>query len=52
MISQESQVTASVSGQYINPAALQPGGDGQADDSRVPVSETQVGCLPCRWIVE
>ena len=50
MIGQVSQVTASVSGQYINPTALQPEGDGQADDSRAPVSETQVGCLPRRWI--
>jgi len=43
MTGQVTQVTASVSGQYINPAAE---GDGQADDSRAPVSETQVGCVP------
>ena len=43
MIGQASQVTASVSGQYVNPAAE---GDGQADDAHVRVSETQVGCVP------
>jgi len=47
---QTSQLTASVSGQYVNPAALQRETDGQGYDSRVPVSETQVGCLPNRWV--
>ena len=46
MIGQTSRVTASVSGQYVNPAALQPEGDGQTDDTRAQVSETQVMCLP------
>jgi len=45
---QASQVTASVSAQYINPAALQPEADAHGDDSRVPVSETQVCCAVCR----
>jgi len=39
---QAPQITASFSGQYINPAALQPETDDQTHDSRVPVSETQV----------
>jgi len=47
---QASQVTESVSGQYVNAAALPAETEGQGYDSRAPVSETQVGYLPKRWV--